>query len=139
MITNVVTSVICFFFFVQSFRGFDDPLVEFETTFQEVVKRLRQKFRYLHFLLSDEQNNYSYLNNVQSLTNVTFNNWKFTTLTSTPSVHVIHVQPYSPMVEISLVEMELIGAGYCSEIFLWSEIKMLVLAVLEYRKICIEE
>ncbi|XP_020617739.1 general transcription factor 3C polypeptide 1-like isoform X2 [Orbicella faveolata] len=44
MITNVVTSVICFFFFVQSFRGFDDPLAEFETTFQEVVKRLRQKF-----------------------------------------------------------------------------------------------
>jgi len=40
------------FFFDQSFKGFDDPLAEFETTFQEVVKRLRQKFRYLHVLPS---------------------------------------------------------------------------------------
>lgn len=51
-----VSSAICPFLFVQSFKGFDDPLAEFETTFQEVVKRLRQKFRYLHVLPSHEQN-----------------------------------------------------------------------------------
>jgi len=53
----MVTKVICMsaispFLFDQSFKGFDDPLAEFETTFQEVVKRLRQKFRYLHVLPS---------------------------------------------------------------------------------------
>ena len=54
MVTNVM-SAICPFLFDQSFKGFDDPLAEFETTFQEVVKRLRQKFRYLHVLPSHEQ------------------------------------------------------------------------------------
>lgn len=74
MVTKVVMSAICPFLFVQSFKGFDDPLAEFETTFQEVVKRLRQKFRYLHFLPGHEQSKYLY--NVQSLTNVAFNNLK---------------------------------------------------------------
>jgi len=30
---------------LQSFQGFDDPNADFEKTFKEVVKRLRQKFR----------------------------------------------------------------------------------------------
>lgn len=63
IVNSKVTKVICMsaispFLFDQSFKGFDDPLAEFETTFQEVVKRLRQKFRYLHVLPtgSHEQN-----------------------------------------------------------------------------------
>lgn len=61
ILNSMVTKIICMsaispFLFDQSFKGFDDPLAEFETTFQEVVKRLRQKFRYLHVLPSHEQN-----------------------------------------------------------------------------------
>ena len=63
IVNSKVTKAICMsaispFLFDQSFKGFDDPLAEFETTFQEVVKRLRQKFRYLHVLStgSHEQN-----------------------------------------------------------------------------------
>ena len=40
----------CFASLLQSFQGFDDPNADFEKTFKEVVKRLRQKFRLVCYL-----------------------------------------------------------------------------------------
>ena len=39
----------CFASLLQSFQGFDDPNADFEKTFKEVVKRLRQKFRLVRY------------------------------------------------------------------------------------------
>ena len=49
-IVSYHSQAMCFASLLQSFQGFDDPNADFEKTFKEVVKRLRQKFRLVCYI-----------------------------------------------------------------------------------------